>query len=285
MKFAVINDMHVGPADTGFKDNIQRKLVKQSEKLIKEFVEKMNSDENPEFVVNLGDSIEDVNDKKVDLRALKKAIALLSPLKMPLHFMVGNHDVKSISQAEVAALLGYKRMYYSFDHGKYHFVALSFERTLNPKTKKWGDASIPKEQLRWLKNDLSNTRKPTVVFSHYGLADDDMAGNFWFEKIPQSALIENRAEVRKIFEDSRKVKAVISAHQHWNRMFVHNGIPYFTVTSLVENFNNDGIASEAHTIVDITKRTIVVDVKGKDSAKFIHKFKLSPLSSLVAYFR
>ena len=95
-----------------------------------------------------------------------------------------------------------------------------------------------------------------------------MKGNFWFENAPDKALLGNRKQIRKIFEESGRVKAVISAHQHWNKMFVHNGIPYFTITSLVENFTNDGLPSEAHTIVSLGDDKITVDVKGNDPAEY-----------------
>jgi hypothetical protein len=269
MKFAIINDMHIGPADSGFYKGVQRKLIDESERLVKRFVEEMNAKELPEFVVNLGDSIEDINDRSVDIESFKKAMSLLSPLQMPTYTLIGNHDVRTLTQDEIAQMLGYEHMYQSFDHGGYHFVTLSFEMTGN-HTKDVADiaAEVPKQQLQWLEDDLSKTNLPAVVFIHYGLAEDDMVGNFWFEGAPAHAFIGNREEVRKLIEDSGKVKAVFNSHQHWNRMHTHNGIPYFTVTALVENFNNDGIASEAYTIVDLDEDKVMVDVRGNDPAKY-----------------
>jgi alkaline phosphatase len=273
MKFAIINDMHVGPPESGYAKGIQRKLVTKAEPLVEEFVKKMNNEEHPEFVVNLGDSIEDVNNREVDIASFKRAISLLAPLDMPIHYLIGNHDIRTLTQEEIADILGYDQMYYSFDHDSYHFVVLSFEM-IGDHTNKLGDigAVVPQKQLEWLKNDLSQSQKPVVVFVHYGLADDDMQGNFWFEKAPQYGLMKNRAEVRRVLEDSGKVRAVLSAHQHWNRMLVHSDIPYITVTSLVENFNNDGIPAEAYTIVGIDEKKITVDVKGNDPARFEHRF-------------
>jgi 3',5'-cyclic AMP phosphodiesterase CpdA len=272
MKFAVINDMHISAEDTGYEKGVQRKLVGESERLVKKFVNLMNNSEHPRFVVNLGDTIEDVGSKEGDIKYFKKAVALLSKLKVPVYYLIGNHDVKTSSAEDIARLLGYEKMYYSFDEGDFHFAALSFWRDMDENSPTNKITFVLKEELDWLKADLAKTQKPTVIFSHYGLADDDMAGNFWFEEIPDKAVIGNRAKVRKILEDSGKVKAVFTAHQHWNRMHVHNGIPYFTVTSLVENFNNDGVASEAHTIVNIGETKIEVEVKGNDPASYSFKF-------------
>ena len=272
MKFAVINDTHLGPPESGFHKGVQRKLVTQAERLISRFVDEMNSQEKPEFVVHLGDFIEDVNDRQTDIKYFRRMVELLSGLKMPLYGLIGNHDVRTLQTEEIAKLLGHERMYYSFNKKDYHFVVLSFQM-VGDHTRVLSDirAIVPKEQLEWLKRDLADTAKPTVIFMHYGLADDDMVGNFWFESSPQHALLGNREEVRKILEESGKVRGVITAHQHWNRMFVHNNIPYFTVTSLVENFNNDGLPAEAYSIVNLDRDRIEVDVRGNDPVKFVYR--------------
>lgn len=269
MKFAIINDIHFGPPESGYEKGVQRKLVFKAENLIKKFIDKMNNQAHPEFVINLGDSIEDVNNQAVDVQSFKKVLTLLSPLQMPVYTLIGNHDVRTLKAKEIADMLGYKQMYYSFDYDSYHFIALSFQ-IIGDHTHKLADidAIVPEEQIEWLENDLAKTNKPTIIFSHYGLAEDDMKGNFWFESESHYALIQNRLEVRKILEKSGRVKAVISGHQHWNRMHVHNNIPYFTVTSLIENFNNDGVAAEAYTIVNLNREQITVDVQGNDPAKF-----------------
>lgn len=274
MKFAIINDMHVGPKDAGFYKGVQRKLTHQADRLIQQFVEQMNAKEKPAFVVNLGDSIEDVNQREADIKEFKKSKNLLADLQMPVYTLIGNHDVRTLTHQDIAEMFGYAEMYYSFDVEDYHFVALSFVMTGN-HTVELGDifAEVPEDQLQWLQQDLELTSKPTVVFMHYGLAEDDMQGNFWFENAPEKGLLSNRVQVRKILEDSGKVKAVFTAHQHWNRMHEHAGIPYFTVTSLVENFNNDGIPAEAHTIVNLDKAGIKVEVKGNDPASYQFVFK------------
>ncbi len=273
MRFAIINDIHNGPADSGFANGAQRKLTYLAEPLVKEFIEKMNTETHPEFVINLGDFIEDVNNREIDLGYFKKTHELFSTLQSPLYALIGNHDVRTLSDEDMLNILGYEKLYYSFDAGDYHFVCLSFTMTGNHRENLLDiKAEILPEQLEWLTKDLEASNKPVVIFVHYGLAEDNMKGNFWFETAPHYALLENKNEVKAILEKSGKVKAVISGHQHWNRMKVENGIPYFVITSLIENFNNDGIAAEAHTIVDLDKEKIRVDVKGNDPATFEYRF-------------
>jgi len=56
-------------------------------------------------------------------------------------------------------------------------------------------------------------------------------------------------------------------------MKVQNGIPYFVVTSLVENFRNDGTPTKAHTVVTLDEKGIEIDVKGNDPTKFHFEFE------------
>ena len=273
MRFAIINDIHNGPPTRGFANGVQRKLTYKAESLVKEFIEEMNTTIHPEFVINLGDFIEDVNNRETDLDYFKKTHDLFTSLKIPLYALIGNHDVRTLTDKDMLDILGYEKLYYSFDHGDYHFICLSFTMTGNHRENLLDiKAEILSDQLEWLIQDLETTNKPVIIFVHYGLADDDMKGNFWFESAPNYALLENRKEVKDILEKSGKVKTVISGHQHWNRMKVKNGIPYFVITSLVENFKNDGVAAEAHTVVDLDEHGIVVDVKGNDPATFEYKF-------------
>ena len=86
------------------------------------------------------------------------------------------------------------------------------------------------------------------------------------------ALVGNRKEIRDIFEESGKVIAVFNGHTHWNKMDVHNGIPYFNITSIVENFRNDGTPSASYAIVDIDENEIHVEIGGEDRAHYMYAF-------------
>lgn len=273
MKFAIINDSHIGPSQSGFEKGVHRKLVNQSESILESIITTLNQVEKPEFVVNLGDSIEDVTDRQTDRQSFKKFLALVSPLTAPIYHLIGNHDVRTLPEAEIAKLLGYEKMYYSFDSGQFHFTVLSFTITGDhTNVKEDISAVVPPEQIVWLKDNLAKTNKPTIVFSHYGLAEDEMKGNFWFEGEKHYALLSNRTEVKKILEQSGKVRAVFNAHQHWNKMHVENNIPYFTLTSMSENFRNDGIPTKAYTIVSLDQDKIAVDVHGNDPTQWEFNF-------------
>ena len=132
--------------------------------------------------------------------------------------------------------------------------------------------SISSEQIVWLEEELNSTNKPVVIFVHHSLADQNLEGNPWFEGRPSRCLIHNRDEVRKIIGDSKKVVAVINGHLHWNNISIHDGIPYVTIQSAIENFSNEGIPANTWEEFDLTPNTFKISVYGNDKIEYDYKF-------------
>lgn len=261
MKFAILTDIHLGP-EIYFK-GVLRKINKNVKIYLDEFVEEMNSNVRPEFVAVLGDLVEDDN-KNNDENNIFYILKLLEKLECPVYYVVGNHDLRNISEDELMRMFSQNRLYYSFDSGDFHFIVL-FSKTINEES-----ILIADEQKIWLEEDLNKTDKKCIIFVHHGLADQDLEGNPWFEGKPELCLVANRAEIRNILERSDKVLAVFNGHLHWDRQDVHNSIPYFTIQSLIENEENKGIASEAYAIVNIVNDKVDVEIKGNYPKSFSH---------------
>lgn len=261
MKFAILTDIHLGPEE--YYKGILRKINKNVKKYLDNIIVKINNTK-PEFLIILGDLIQDENYEN-DRKNLNYIIKALSKVNCPVYYIAGNHDLKNISEDELAKLFNQKKLYYSFESGEYHFIVL-FSKRFKDKIQFY----ISDKQKEWLEKDLNKTRKKCVIFNHYGLADQDLTGNPWFEGKPEKSLIMNREEIRNILDKSKKVIAVFNSHLHWNKKDIHNEILYFTIQSLVENEMDKGIASEAYAIVDIKKNKIKVDVKGNYPREFSH---------------
>ena len=255
MKFAIISDIHFGE-EHAHKDII-RKLSRHAMPLLQGFVDSMNSSIRPEFVVNLGDAINDMS-HDIDVEHLTAVLAAFKNMQAPTSHLMGNHEQQTIDTEELKTILGLESLYYSADIGEYHLVFL-FSRASAGE-----DSTIDEAQRAWLQKDLQGTSKQTLVFVHHALSDQDLTGNFWFEGAPNKALIRNRAEVREILERSGRVIAVFNGHVHWNRMDVQSGIPYFSITSIVENFRNDDTPSDSYAVVEVDGDSITVDVGGED---------------------
>lgn len=262
MKFAILTDIHLGPE--GYYKGILRRISKDVKIFLDDFVDEMNNSVKPEFVVILGDLVNDV-DEATDKNNIDYIVKLLNKLECPVYYVAGNHDLKNISEDELVNLFNQKKLYYSFDSGSFHFIVL-FSRVSENRTI-W----IPEEQKEWLKQDLNKTDKKSVVFVHHGLADQDLTGNPWFEGRPENCLIANRKEIRNIFSESNKVIASFNSHLHWDKQDIHDNIPYFTIQSLTENEDDKGIASETHAVVNIEDNKVNVDIKGNYSKTFLHQ--------------
>lgn len=262
MKFAILTDIHLG-LEAHF-NGVLRKMSKDAKVFLDNFINQMNHKENPDFVVILGDLIEEETEER-DKERIKYLVDLFKQLNCPVYYAAGNHDLQKISENELAKLFGYNKLYYSFESNKFHLVVLY------SKVFAKDDIRIIEEQMNWLQQDLAKTNKKTILFVHHCLANQDVSGNPWFDGKPEYALIANRKEVREIIEKSGNVIAVFNSHLHWDRMDLHNSIPYFTIQSLIENEENKGIASEAYAIVSVKDECIDVEIKGNYGKKFEHR--------------
>jgi predicted phosphodiesterase len=262
MRFAVISDIHMGPEK--FYKGVKLSLTDHALSCVKKFVDEINQDPKIKFVVQLGDVI-DSTDLEYDKENYNLVLNLLKKLNCPVYHVVGNHDLQHLSEQGLKEIINYKELYYSFDVEDFHCIIL-FSKTIE-KT----DIKIDEEQINWLKQDLEKTNKKTLIFVHYSLSDQDLTGHSLFEGFPEVCLIQNREEIRSILTESKKVIAVFIGHLHWNRIDKHNSIPYFTLQSLVENLNNEGMPSNSYAIIDLTKDSIKVDIKGNDPQVFESK--------------
>lgn len=259
MKFAILTDIHLGPE--GYYKGVLRKANKDVKIFLDDFVEKMNGNVKPEFVVILGDLVEDDN-KVNDKNNIDYIVKLLKKLKCPVYYVAGNHDLRNITEEELIKLFKQKSLYYSFDKNEFHIIVL-YTKSIKHK-----NAFISEKQISWLKNDLEKTNKKTIIFSHSSLADQNLIGNPWFEGKPEYCLVTNRKIIRHIFSASKKVIAVFNSHLHWDKQNIHDNIPYFTIQSLTENEDDKGLASETHAVINIVNDKVDVEIKGNYPKNF-----------------
>ena len=264
LKLVIFSDLHYAPelpVNNGSK--IDRKLIQYSEQILEKLVNKINQNIKPDLVINLGDSIEDFNNKEKDLVNLKYIWNKYQDINTEFISCIGNHDLRSMdSRKEVEKIFGYSHSTFSRDVDGLHIVVLGTFVNNQVGTVEGGifkTQYISNEDLEWLKKDLEKTTLPTIVCLHFGVAEDKMSGNWWFENCPETALLGNRKELKAIIE-KHNVLAVFSGHQHWTKHIKENNVDYYVLGSLTENINEDGVPDGVYFIVEFDGKTI--DVKG-----------------------
>lgn len=201
----------------------------------------------PYFVVELGDFIDAADDVTTELGYLKRINKDFSALSPQRHYVLGNHCVHTLTKQEFLDGVEKPKSYYSFDSGSFHFVVLdscfrSDGMSYGRKNFEWTDPNIPPAEVEWLKADLKNTKKKTVVFAHQRL---DVSNHYG---------VKNAAAVRKVLEESGKVMAVFQGHSHKNDHKDIGGIHYCTLVAMVEG---SGLDSNGYSVMTIDRNATI----------------------------
>lgn len=257
-RFAIITDIHYG-TDKPI-DGYCKKLPSRAISLVRYFVNQMIK-LKPEFVVQLGNAIED-DDSDEDADNLEKIFDVLKESTVPVHHVVGSHEQVNLSCEQIKQILKLDSLYHSWDGGGFHFVALFAKDD-------GAELTIDQAQLAWLETDIEEAKFPVLVFLHCPVDEQDLFENYYFEKQPERCFLKDCAEFRSLLERSGKVKLVISGHAHQNNINEFAGIHYVTVQSLVENMTKTGkTPSESYSVVTLTEREIRIEVLGLAQAEF-----------------
>ncbi len=183
--------------------------------------------QRPDFLVELGDIIDAADSVDVERRYLATINRPFSQICPDRHYVLGNHCVDMLTKAEFLGGIERENSFYSFDRGEFHFIVLDacFRGDGEPYGRRnfvWTDPNIPPQELEWLRGDLEQTAKKTVVFAHQRLDVSDSHG------------IKNAPAVRQLLESSGKVLAVLQGHSHQNDVKHIGGIFYCTLAAMIE---------------------------------------------------
>ena len=241
LTLGLLTDLHYADKKQGGSRAYRESLVKAKE-ATDLFKEKKVS-----AVVCLGDLIDAAPSVEEEISYLTTITRILAESGLPRYHAPGNHCVATLNKEEFFkhADTVNKTGHHSCDLSGVHLVIL--DACYNSKMKsygrnnaKWHDSNLPPAQIEWLKKDLAATDKPTVVFIHQRLDLDR----------PNHYAVKQSAEVRKILEDSKKVKAVFQGHSHKNELTGIKGIPYCTLAALVEG---SGVENNSYSLLHVHK--------------------------------
>lgn len=259
LKLCVFSDIHYIDEKPEWKVN--RKLVEYAEPLTDKIINKVNTELKPDICINLGDMIQASQNKEKDFENLKYIWSKLQKFNVPFYTLIGNHELKSVkSNQEIMDILGYENATYGIDINGYHLLFIGTD--VNNEDEKFKTQYISDRDLEWIAKDLEeNNNKKVIVFSHFGIAEDEMKGNFYFDKNPESGMLINRKELKNILQKHSNILSIFCGHQHWTKTIKENGISYYMLGALTENMNWDGVPDGVYFDVDINDD--IVSVKEK----------------------
>lgn len=155
---------------------------------------------NVDFGLTVGDVAND------NLSIYPRHKAMMGLMGMPQWYVPGNHDVNFASPDARHANETYKRYfgptYYSFNHGKVHFIVLNNVEYAGAN-REFADGRyrgfIPPGQLHWLENDLAHvdSEKLLVIATHIPLLAEASDGSSPVANGPNT---ENFRELLRILE-------------------------------------------------------------------------------------
>ena len=233
LKAGIITDLH----KTTKADSETRKYSAAMAKM-KTFMQGMKAAQ-PAFLVELGDFVDTLAPGTDPTANLREIETLFTSFDGPTYHVLGNHDFDNLTRdqflsAVVNTGIPPGRTWYSWDAGGVHCIVLDGDytpgnyRPYDMNTPQdtfwtWVDTCVPPQELEWLRQDLRKTSLPVVVFSHQTLDRVD----------EQDHNIKNASAVRAVLEDSGRVLAVISGHDHQGGYANIKGIHYLVLNGNV----------------------------------------------------
>ena len=251
VNFAVVADIHYGP-------DIQGKLGTTALNCLQDFRNAV-AQENPDAIFRLGDDISSTV-AAADHKAHQDIEAEFNQMAQPTYFIDGNHDRRAI---------GTRQQSHSVDVGDYRFLMWC----PNVKLPSPIGLYLPQNDIDWLDQELQQTDKPTVVFSHIPL-DNDPADNrrdlAWNKYTGLGSYYPQGPQIRQMMEQSGKVVLCMAGHRHTDQLKTYNGIHYITQQSLTERIagQNPPTPHGAYSFIEINDNNIIYRRRGVQQQTF-----------------
>lgn len=221
----IFTDLHFG----GRTENKDKEGINTHGDIIRPDLIKLKEiilQENPDFVMNLGDTINYCS-KEEFVDRYKEFLEIFSNLPMPVHHIHGNHDLKILAESELNGLVQQKDKV-SFTYKNIHHIILKAYKAN-------GAISVDYETLEWLQEEIKNTPHKVVIYCHYPISEDKDNLGYYHIYRAHDAFVQQSKMLRELFEQSGKILCVLSGHTHFYYNKTINGIKYVTIPSFSED--------------------------------------------------
>lgn len=224
----------IGDFEYGTRKKVGNKLVSLASSELEKVVNYYNAEWHPVFVVEMGDMVESSGVKQTKaLDQFRFIDSVFRKVNARTEYVLGNHDLRSLSKEEVRGILGLSDNHRFFDEGEWRFVIMdtNFDRKSDGAPRgphHYVSGFVPESEFVWLEQVL-DTDRPIILISHHPL----YAGG---------KLTDNYKEVIEFLDRYPNIVLAISGHDPSFRFLEKNGIFHLTVDNLA---NIDSVGSFA----------------------------------------
>lgn len=169
----------------------------------------------------IGDLIED-NNTTQDREKLRTLRDLFEEWPSEITYLLGNHDIETLSKSTVAEILGQDSFYETIEISGQSFVYLD-----STKINVGARGALGIDQQNWLQESIP---EDAVVLSHHPIGRFDITANTWFQEYPERAYLWDRKEVLDIVTDT--AKATVSGHIHQAETIDRRGLTHYSVNAV-----------------------------------------------------
>ena len=220
MKLGLFADSHYSSAEVTCGNRYNSQALDRIRKACGEFAEA-----GCHRIICLGDLIDHETVHAREVENLKQVAAVFRSCPVPVTVIMGNHDGFSFTREELYGILGENcrpKDLYSKPVSLIFADACYFRsgKPYGPGDSNWTDTCIPDtEELR---KRIEAATGNVYLFLHQNLDPT----------VESHHILSNAPDIRRILEQSGKVRAVCQGHYHPGNKTGRNGIQYFTLPSL-----------------------------------------------------
>ena len=250
LKFAQVSDTHfyTGSNNTTFK------MIAESPKLLDDVIEQINETPNVSFVMFTGDLIDKPFEKE-----LSAFLPHTEKLNYPWYFAFGNHDTMFGGYLTPRVYMDLVNQYntnYKFEKSYYSFVPQKGYKAIVLDTiirdRLTSNGQIGDEQLKWLDNELANSKKDTVlIFMHVPVLEPYNS--------PNHRLLD-ADKMQEILNKYKQPIAIFQGHYHGAKITQRDNLLYVSCPSMVSYPN-------AFRMITVTnyRNKVVFNIQNKET--------------------
>ncbi len=191
--------------------------------------------ENVDLVVCLGDLVDHCQHSEDEERELRRIAEMIRSFGKEFYCIRGNHDCNQFSFSQFYTISQFDPIPFSktIDDQLLIFLDACYGKNgepYQPGMVDWTDSFVPPESVARLKQTLENAEASAAyVFLHQRL---DVCKDVRYQ-------VSNAQEIRKILQQSEKVRKVFCGHYHpGDRTWIEN-IEYITFPAMCEGEKNE----------------------------------------------